>query len=119
MCAAPASTRADFASVHLQQLQGAIERTDVRAGTRRVLLLPLREMRDEEPGGAHRPDAEPAGSLARYWRDSVAVSFSSRDCNSLASRNTCSARVRAPQGGSSLKSIHALSSTCFNFRRIS
>src|SRR5204863_8817217 len=56
--------RAYFASVHLQKLQRAIERTDLRAGARRVLLLPLRELRDQEPDSAHRPDAEPAGPPA-------------------------------------------------------
>src|SRR6185295_19409980 len=109
MSRAPAlPSYADFTSVHLQELQGDLERADLRAGARRGLLLPLRELRDEEPDRAHRADAEPARPPAGYWRDSVAVvSFSSRVFSSLASRYTCSARVRAPHGGSSLNSIQA------------
>src|SRR3954470_12647943 len=65
------SARARFASVHLQKLQGAIERADVRASARRRLLLPLQQLRGKEPDRAHRPDAESAGTAPGYRGDSV------------------------------------------------
>src|SRR5205814_10491959 len=61
--------------------------------------------RREKPGRARRPERQPARPVTGYSTDSVGGlrSSSSRALRSLASRKTCSARVRATQGGSSLK----------------
>src|SRR6267143_1141522 len=67
------SPRADLSAIHLQPVRGAIERANVRADTRGRELLPLRALRHEEQGGAHRPDAEPARAATGYRRDPVAT----------------------------------------------